>query len=440
MASSILLPARCTQQPTQAPQIDWSNPITQGLAFAYVHGAAAMGFCVGGQNVANYVAASLVATPVGTGARSASLTSRAYTIPQHGLTSTNYSLFAVGTATSTTSTQSAIDADNSSPRYFQFRINAAKLEFIPFSTSVTVTGQPAFPIAMTAAELARGFTMGATASPTRIAAFQNGQIATATPTNLIAPTQSLPLSIGARSGGSGTLGWNTGGLSMVAGWSRTLSDAEMLSLAANPWQIFKAPNRRLLVSLATTTDTNVSPAAGGLALTGYAPTVAQSANRSAAPGAGALAFTGYAPTVTRTVTTSVQPLAGALTFAGFAPTIARTANANVGPGGGALTLTGYAPTVARSASLAVSPAPAALVLAGYAPLITQGADNAPRVNVASLMRITTTNSTGSLQAAANVAARIRSTGPNLETILDAGAVNRAADLGPATINRTVSFP
>jgi hypothetical protein len=416
MASSILLPARCTQQPTQAPQIDWSNPITQGLAFAYVHGAAAMGFCVGGQNLANYVAASLVPTPIGTGARSASLTSRAYTIPQHGLTTTNYSLFAVGTATSTTSTQSAIDADNSSPRYFQFRINAAKVEFIPFSTSVTVTGQPSFPIAMTAAELARGFTMGATASPTRTAAFQNGQIATATPTNLIAPTQSLPLSIGARSGGSGTLGWNTGGLAMVAGWSRTLSDAEMLSLAANPWQIFKAPNRRLLVALATTTDTNVSPAPGALALTGYAPTIAQSANRSVSPAVGALTLTGYAPTITRTANVSVTPGAGSLTLTGYAPTVTRTANQSVQPGAGGLTLT------------------------GYAPLITQGADNAPRVNVATIMRITTTNSTANLGAVANAVAPIRSKGPNLGTILDAGAVNRAADLGPATINRTVSFP
>jgi hypothetical protein len=437
MASSILLPARCTQQPTQAPQIDWSNPITQGLAFAFVHGAAAMGYCVNGQNYLPYVGATPSPTPVGMGARSTSTSTRAYSIGNHGITSTNYSLFAVGTAGSGV-TQSAIDADNSSPRYFQFRISANKVEFIPFNTSAAVTGQPVIANALTAAELARGFTMGATASPTRTAAFQNGQIATATPSNLIAMSGGTPISIGARS--TGVTGWSTGALAMVAAWSRTLSDAEMLSLAANPWQIFKAPNRRLLVSLATTTDTNVSPAAGALALTGYAPTVAQSANRSAAPGAGALAFTGYAPTVTRTVTTSVQPLAGTLTFTGFAPTVARTANANVTPGAGSLTLTGYAPAVVRSASLVVSPAPAVLVLAGYAPLITQGADNAPRVNVATIMRITTTNSTASLQAAANVAARIRSTGPNLETIIDAGAVNRAADLGPATINRTVSFP
>lgn len=415
MPSSILLPSRCTQQPTQAPQIDWSNPITQGLAFAFVHGAAAMGFAASGQNYLPYVGATQQPTPLGTGARSTSTSTRAYSLSNHGLTTTNYSLFAVGTAASGV-TQSAIDADNSSPRYFQFRITGNKVDFIPFNTSAAVTGQPVMATALTAAELARGFTMGATASPTRTAAFQNGQIATATPSSMIAPTLALPLSIGARA--TGATGWSTGALAMVAGWSRTLSDAEMLSLAANPWQIFKGPNRRLLIAAAGAgpVDTPVTPGAGALALTGYAPTVAQSVNQTAAPAAGALTLTGYVPSVTR------------------------TAHVSTTPGTGSLTLTGYAPTVTRTTSQTLQPSPGGLTLTGYAPLITQGADNAPRVNVATLMRITTTNRTANLGGVLNLAAPIRSTGPNVATIMRAGAVNSTADLGPATINRTVSFP
>jgi hypothetical protein len=40
----------------------------------------------------------------------------------------------------------------------------------------------------------------------------------------------------------------------------------------------------------------------------------------------------------------------------------------------------------------------------------------------------------------NAAAPIRSTAPNVATILSAAPVNRSADIGPATLNRTVSFP
>jgi hypothetical protein len=224
-------------QPGGRVQIDWANPITAGLAFAYVHGDGAYGFCANGSASVPYTAATAKEMPAGLGARSNSSTSRIYSIAGHGLTTTSYSLFAVASATSTSATQNAIDADNSSPRYFQFRLNAGKVDFIPFNTSAAVTGQPVFSTAMTSAELARGFTMGATASPTRTAAFQNGQIATATPSSLISPTQGLPLSIGVRA--TGTMGgWNTGAIQMVAGWSRTLSDAEMVSLSSNPWQLF----------------------------------------------------------------------------------------------------------------------------------------------------------------------------------------------------------
>lgn len=256
---SLLLPSCYTQQPQQAVQIDWSNPITRGLAFAFIHGAMAFGFCLSGQNVIPYVGATATPTPIGLGAKSTSTSTRAYWLGNHGLTTTNYSLFAAGTAAPGV-TQSAIDADNSSPRYFQFRINGNKVDFIPFNTSAAATGQPVMANALTAAELARGFTMGATASPTRTAAFQNDQIATATPTNLIAPSLVMQLSIGARA--TNATGWATGGLACAYGWGVTKADAEMLSLAANPWQIWKFAARRLWYS-----TTSASDATGALAAT-----------------------------------------------------------------------------------------------------------------------------------------------------------------------------
>lgn len=257
---SLLLPSCYTQQPQHAVQIDWSNPITRGLAFAFIHGVVAFGFCVSGQNVIPYVGASQVATPQGTAARSTSTSTRAYLLGNNGISGTNYSLFSAGTAASGT-TQSAIDSDNgSTQRYLQFRINSGKVDFIPFSSGATVTGQPVFANSLSTADLARGFTMGATASPTRTAAFQNIQIATAAPSSLVSIPAGFNLSIGARI--TGATGWATGGQTCAYGWNRTQADSEQLSLATNPWQIWKFPARRLWYS-----TTSASDATGSLAAT-----------------------------------------------------------------------------------------------------------------------------------------------------------------------------
>jgi hypothetical protein len=60
-------------------------------------------------------------------------------------------------------------------------------------------------------------------------------------------------------------------------------------------------------------------------MTGYAPSIAQTANQEALPGAGVLVITGYAPTVTQV-----------------------SASPNLIPGAGSLTITGYAPSIVQS--------------------------------------------------------------------------------------------
>lgn len=237
-------------------------------------------------------------------------------------------------------------------------------------------------------------------------------------------------------------GWGTlEPVALIGGVNKALTDGEIAGISANPWLIVDDPSKAQARTVtAGATDTPVNPGAGALTLTGFAPTVAQSVNQGVTPVTGALSLTGYAPTVTQSSTTSILPQPDALTLTGYAPTVTRTAGQQVQPFGGSLTLTGYAPTVTRTTSQAVSPAPAALVLTGYPPLITQGPDNAPRVYATTIMRITTTNRRADLGAVLNAAAPIRSTGPNVATIMSPAPVNRAADLGPATLNRTVSFP
>lgn len=128
--------------------------------------------------------------------------------------------------------------------------------------------------------------------------------------------------------------------------------------------------------------TAVNPAVGTLALTGYAPTLAQTRNQFIAPGVGSLAITGYAPTIRQPQ--AIAPDVGTLTLTGYAPTITQAANQDIRPGVGSLALSGYAPTVAQTRNVSVDPATGALTLTGYAPSIAQTANHAIAPDVGSL--------------------------------------------------------
>lgn len=142
-------------------------------------------------------------------------------------------------------------------------------------------------------------------------------------------------------------------------------------------------------TLATFTEgssgTNLTPGVGALALSGYAPTVARTANQSVAPGVGALTLAGYAPTVARTANQAVAPSVGALTLTGYAPSVTQGAGLTLTPGVAALALAGYAPSVTQSANQSVAPGVSALVLAGYAPTVTRTANQGVAPGVAALV-------------------------------------------------------
>lgn len=169
--------------------------------------------------------------------------------------------------------------------------------------------------------------------------------------------------------------------------------AEVARFAANPWQLFQAPPRRLWAVSAGGTNTAIDPGIGALALTGYAATIAQTANQSLTPGVGSvgitgyapaisqpqaimagvgtIALTGYAPSVTQGITTSVLPGVGSLTISGYAPGVAQSVNQSAAPDAGLLALTGYAPALAQTANQAILPGAGVMVVTGYAPTVTQ---------------------------------------------------------------------
>lgn len=338
--------------PGEALDIDWSNPITAGLSAALVHADAAYGVCLGlnAQNVIAFSGGTQANTPTAPGAR-ATGNAQIYTFPSSGtLTSPNYSLFAVGSCTSASVTQSALDMDNGTTRYFQFRFVNGKVDFIPFNTSGSVTGEATSPVALSVSEMSRGFTMGATASPTRTAAFQNGVVTVgSTPSSMITPGTVLPVYVGSRV--TGTQAWLTGGLSLVATWMRTLSDGEMESLNDNPWQLFKPPKRRLWLaysssSNATATITGVAStsAAGIVTATGDATVLIVGAASTSAAGT-VIGSGGATATITGSSTTSA---AGAVTGSGSAT--ATITGAAATSAAGTITATGGATATITGAS------------------------------------------------------------------------------------------
>lgn len=263
MAALVGKRVRTTQpQPGEATLIDWDNPITKDMTVCLMHADQAYGFdsYIDGSNapafvnVVPYTGGAQSNTPLGTGGRPTGSAGMYDLTSKGAVDSSSYSLFAFGTCTSTSATQSSLDMDNSSIRNFQFRLAAGKVDFIPFNGSGSPTGQATSPVALTLAEMSRGFTMGATASPTRTAAFQNGVVTVGSaPSGLSTPSVSIPIRVGARL--TNTQVWSTGALMLVAVWRRTLADSEMQSLADNPWQLFKPKQRRLyMVTVATSGD------------------------------------------------------------------------------------------------------------------------------------------------------------------------------------------
>lgn len=317
--------------PGEALLIDWENPITRDLTLALSLADAAYGYSITGQNYFPYTSGAQSNTPQGTGGKTLNTTTPIFGAPSAAIAnSTSYSLLAVGTCTSASVTQSALDMDNSSGSYrnFQFRVANGKADFIPFKTdNATVTGQCTAPVAMTVAEMSRGLVIGATASATRTAVFQNGSVTAGAPSGLQAPVLNIPLAVGARVNNSGQ-GWATGGLQMVATWARTLTDAEMRSLADNPWQLFRPQSRRLWFPRAVSVAYVLQASAGAFLLS--ASQAALSTARRLVASAGTLASSWSPANLVASRRLTGSPVTFAVTGSAASIRAARKLAANVG--------------------------------------------------------------------------------------------------------------
>jgi len=157
----------------------------------------------------------------------------------------------------------------------------------------------------------------------------------------------------------------------VNGTDGLMSDefAKYLYESNYPYSLEAKPSRIFVASAGGGTDTPVNPAVGSIAITGYAPAVAQTANQSIAPNVGNIVITGYAPTISQPQ--AVNPAVGSLAITGYAPTVTQNVDFPVNPGVGTIAITGYAPTVSQTANQSILPAVGNVAITGYAPAVSQ---------------------------------------------------------------------
>ena len=197
------------------------------------------------------------------------------------------------------------------------------------------------------------------------------------------------ISVGAQHRSSGFLRQFKGNIEWAAllylplGQNKPMPDAyaEALYNSNYPYSLEAKPNR-IWVSAGGGTDTPVNPAVGSIAITGYAPTLAQTANQSIAPNVGNIVITGYAPSISQPL--AVNPAVGSISITGYAPTVTQNVDFPVNPGVGTIAITGYAPTVSQTANQSILPAVGNVAITGYSPTVAQSANQAVLPNVGSL--------------------------------------------------------
>lgn len=119
----------------------------------------------------------------------------------------------------------------------------------------------------------------------------------------------------------------------------------------------------------TSVPVTVSPTAGSLTTTGFAPTVSGGSASSVTAVLGSLTTTGFAPTVIGAKSATVTPPAGSLSLNGLIPSVSAGGAVAIAVGLGSMNLAGLTPTIIGAKFQTSLPANGALNLTGLAPTV-----------------------------------------------------------------------
>jgi hypothetical protein len=232
---ALVLPTVLRQQPQQALAIDRSNPLARGLISVFVGSQAYDP--VSGRQFINSTSGNRTVGPMGYGVDGRIGQAKVFPV---GPSLSTGSLFVVVSTTDPSTEQiiAEIGPDGSFTdgvrglRFVNGKFTTYVRNFFDLSTNSTYgVGMP-MPVGVTYAGAATSI-------------YVNGKLdASGTTSNTASTADTFNLG-----GITGQTSYNVRGSIPVAfAWSRVLSAAEMASLADNPWQLFKAPARRLWVT------------------------------------------------------------------------------------------------------------------------------------------------------------------------------------------------
>ena len=446
--AALILPSRFTRQPQIAVRVDSSNPISKSLSFAWSAGAgqfdSVSGIVTPGSATGN-ITSTVSASGRGRQYLNAGNDSWLNPSPNGGVKT-----FAV--VLLYTVAPGGLDPAMVKPGFagWGFKFNTgAVMRFV--NNSVTIATDPVA-ITVGTTYLYTGVADGTTGY-----LYRNGVLVAsgALAGGVIANTGAISFGFDAAAGsqGSGTVlgGWI---------WERALNANEVAAFSANPWQVFKAPPRKLYLAASsfsgkgTAAASSTAPAtgaattagkgsSGGVAVasgTGAATATASasSAGTSTAPASGA--STG---TTTGTATaTSSAPAAGAETAAGTGTSNATSASSAVGSATGATTGTASATSTAAAtgaaniASIGSASASSTAPAVGAETIAAAGSSSAnstaPAVGAA--IASSTGTSSGSSTAPATAGASVTA------GVGTANATSTAPSTGAATISAVGTSP
>jgi hypothetical protein len=299
--AALLLPSRLRQQPRgNAVRVDWSNTITQGLVIAVLPGSRG--------NLANNELLTQASGYTRDFNRiGAVTTAESLKWPEPANSSdvgAEYDLniltaFVFGLQTSVQNAAATFARGQGSSTFNGWSIgfhggsnNGAEAEVC--GQFLTPSGNFADVTTPTAALLTVDSTSG-------LNLFCNGKLQNTgtytTPTYQYSPGTGRGVIFGSKTGpGNAT----TNQLAIGLLWNRVLNSAEIASISANPWQIFRTPPARRIWVPASSSSTAINPSVGNIVISGYAPTIAKPL--AVTPSQGTLSLTGNAPSVAQTVT------------------------------------------------------------------------------------------------------------------------------------------
>lgn len=223
--AALLSPSRATSQPQQAAVIDWGNPITRGLAIAYVPPC-------------SIYPAPRVVGQAGVGATFTNSLVTLSAAERALVVNGDRSMFAVVSAVADTAYRTvAVAANSATDAARHLAINKTNgNKWRVQSGNGTQSAQ-----VISAASVVDGIgTVAATVDSVGLTGYANGvSFGSVTGVGGLASVSAYTI------GGIGTGEYWPGAIYLVLHFNRALSRAEVASLNANPWQIFKSPARRL---------------------------------------------------------------------------------------------------------------------------------------------------------------------------------------------------